>query len=137
MDEATNATLASLIYVNNIQIVTRLTAKSRWVSALFDLMKSPDISQEKLEDSLKLLAELTALSLNLEQKNKVRNLYRGILTHSKSLFYEMLEMNDLFGVCQRIMDSGDLLSSQIRLTAYVSRCYFCLLTSGWNCWFVL
>eukprot|EP01128_Nolandella_sp_AFSM9_P007147 TRINITY_DN3833_c0_g1_i1.p1 TRINITY_DN3833_c0_g1~~TRINITY_DN3833_c0_g1_i1.p1 ORF type:complete len:676 (-),score=116.80 TRINITY_DN3833_c0_g1_i1:135-2162(-) len=104
LDEATNATLASLIFVNNIQVVTRLVSKTKWISLLFDLMKSPEVSAQKLEDALKLLAELTSLSLNLEAKNKV-------------IFYDLLEKNGLFEVCAKTIGREGPDSDQIRLTS--------------------
>jgi len=101
LDEPTFATINSLIFVNNIQIITDLAGNEEIMAALFTKMKSPVTTQQELKEQLSFLHEMCDLGKNLEPKNKL-------------LFYQLLHKNGLLEVLEQSIVGNDV---KLRMTS--------------------
>jgi len=101
LDEPTFATINSLIFVNNIQIITELAGNEDVMIALFAKMKSSDTMLPQLKDHLSFLSEMCDMGKHLEPKNK-------------SVFYQLLCKNGLFEVVEKTLVNSDI---KVRMTS--------------------
>uniref|UniRef100_A0A6B2KYD8 Uncharacterized protein n=1 Tax=Arcella intermedia TaxID=1963864 RepID=A0A6B2KYD8_9EUKA len=100
LDEPTFASINSLIFVNNIHIITDLAGNEAVMNQIFTKLKAPSTTPEELKDILAYLLEMCSLAKNLEPKNK-------------TVFYELLSRNGLFGVIENTFTSKDV---KVRMT---------------------
>jgi len=90
LDELTFATINSLIYVNNVEIVSKIMADKKFLSRLFVKMRAPTTTAEEMMDLIRFTQELCELAKNLEQKDK-------------SEVYQTLDNKGLFHVLYRTL----------------------------------
>lgn len=100
LDEATFATLNSIIHTNNGAVVSALKDDSAFIQELFGKLKSPDTPDEVKKNLILFLQEFCSLSKNLLLANQTR------------LFRDLVD-NGLFEIVTSALQSEDRL---LRLT---------------------
>ncbi|KAK1390392.1 serine/threonine-protein phosphatase 4 regulatory subunit 3-like [Heracleum sosnowskyi] len=78
LDEATTASLNSIIHSNNAYVVSMLKDDSTFIQELFARMKSPETPAESMKDLVLFLHEFCNLSKSLQMVHQLR-LYRDFL----------------------------------------------------------
>eukprot|EP01122_Echinamoeba_exundans_P012125 TRINITY_DN5011_c0_g1_i1.p1 TRINITY_DN5011_c0_g1~~TRINITY_DN5011_c0_g1_i1.p1 ORF type:complete len:867 (+),score=172.56 TRINITY_DN5011_c0_g1_i1:151-2751(+) len=86
LDEATFATLNSLIFFNNVKIINDIRKDEQFLTNLFAILKTPS-GPDQRRDALRFLREMCELGKSLEPK-------------SKSIFYLTLEKHGMFEVIE-------------------------------------
>lgn len=69
LDEATFATLNSLIFFNNVKIINEIRKDDSFLQNLFGVLRSPS-NPEQLKDGFRFLREMCELGKSLEPKSK-------------------------------------------------------------------
>lgn len=69
LDEATFATLNSLIFFNNVKIINDLRKDDHFLNQLFAILKNPQ-NHDQLRDAMRFLREMCELGKTLEPKSK-------------------------------------------------------------------
>jgi protein phosphatase-4 regulatory subunit 3 len=95
LDDGTFATLNSLIFFNNIEIVTQLQSDTKFLSDLFVQLQSKDVSPQQRKDLLLFLQELCNLAKNLQIPNRMQ-------------FYRTLVEQGLFEVFTTSLNDADV-----------------------------
>lgn len=71
LDDATYSTLNSLIFFNNVDIVSQIQSDTRFLSEVFRRIKSTDTNHNDLKDLISFIQELCNLAKALQIQNRV------------------------------------------------------------------
>jgi protein phosphatase-4 regulatory subunit 3 len=101
LDEATFATINTLICVNNIQIISEVSGKEDLLLELLEKFKSLKIDSDQMKDHLLFVAEMCDLMKNLDPKRK-------------AAYYQFIMKNDILSILQKTIVST---TTNIRMTS--------------------
>jgi protein phosphatase-4 regulatory subunit 3 len=94
LDDATFATLNSLIFFNNLEIVSQLQSDAKFITELFKKLKSPETTTQQRKDLLLFLQELCNLAKNLQM-------------NPRTAFHKTLTDQGLFDVFNTSLNDED------------------------------
>jgi protein phosphatase 4 regulatory subunit 3 len=103
LDEATFATLNSLIFFNNVKIINDIRKDEQFLTNLFGILKTPG-GHEQRRDALRFLREMCELGKSLEPKSKsIFYLYAPTTTTSSP---HWLRPDSVFRFCSTLEKHG-------------------------------
>jgi protein phosphatase-4 regulatory subunit 3 len=70
LDDATFATLNSLIYLNQVEILDWIQRDEKYLDALFSAMKEPSTPFQKLKDMALFLSEICQIARSLQMQSR-------------------------------------------------------------------